>query len=192
MTRFAAALTLALAATTACAGQLTVGFGAADITPALGKASVYVAGFGPNRPATAVHDPLHARAVVLGDGTTTVSVVSVDVVGLFLPTVEAVRARLPGVGHVADHVGGLATVRDDLGDQADQPRLTAGGDQDPGATASQPDRGLPADATGRADDDDDLGLEGLQLHLHGFLGFLRVSAPRAGPGRPEPYPGARR
>ena len=50
------------------AGELTVGFGEADVTPELGKKPVYLAGFGQNRKATKVHDPIMARAVVLADG----------------------------------------------------------------------------------------------------------------------------
>ena len=47
---------------------LHVGFGEADITPSFGKKPIYMAGFGHNRKATAIHDPLMARAVVLRDG----------------------------------------------------------------------------------------------------------------------------
>jgi hypothetical protein len=77
-----------------------VGFGERDITPALGKKPVYMAGFGKNRTATSVHDPLMARAMVLADKNTKVAIVSVDVVGLFHPFVEQVRRRLPGFTYV--------------------------------------------------------------------------------------------
>lgn len=79
---------------------LTVGFGSADVTPELGKKPVFLAGFGQNRPATKVHDPILARAVVLSDGEHKVALAAVDCVGLFLPAVEAVRAKLPGFRYV--------------------------------------------------------------------------------------------
>ncbi len=79
---------------------LRVGFGAVDITPPLGKKPVYLAGFGKNRLATKIHDPLMARCVVLHDGARKIAIVSVDLVGLFLPVVERVRQRLPGFDYV--------------------------------------------------------------------------------------------
>src|SRR3712207_9593063 len=78
------------------AAELQVGFGEADITPKLGDRPVYLAGFGQNRVATQVHDPLMARAVVLKHGRTKVALVSVDLVGLFHPHVVRVREGLPG------------------------------------------------------------------------------------------------
>lgn len=81
---------------------LEVGFGERDVTPKVdprGK-PVYLAGFGNNRKATGVHDPLFARAVVLGDGKAKVAIVSVEVVGLFLDFVEGVRSKLPGFRQV--------------------------------------------------------------------------------------------
>jgi hypothetical protein len=84
----------------AAAGEFTVGFGAADVTPEVGKKPVYLAGFGTNRKATKVHDPIMARAVVLADGDERIALVSVDVIGLFLPTVERVRAKLTGFKYV--------------------------------------------------------------------------------------------
>ncbi len=76
------------------------GFGEADITPELGKKPVYLAGFGKNRKATDIHDPLYARAVVLAHGDTKIALVSVDLVGLFHPFVEAVRRQLSGFQYV--------------------------------------------------------------------------------------------
>jgi hypothetical protein len=85
----------------AAAPGLEVGFGEADITPKVdGKRPVYLAGFGRNRAATGVHDPLLARAFVLKHGKEKIAVVSVDLVGVFLANVERVRARLPGFSHV--------------------------------------------------------------------------------------------
>jgi hypothetical protein len=99
--RFALSVSAALfLAPPSTAGELTVGFGEADVTPALGKKPVYLAGFGMNRKATGVHDPIMARAVVLADGDTRIALVTVDVVGLFYPTVERVREKLPGYKYV--------------------------------------------------------------------------------------------
>jgi PhoPQ-activated pathogenicity-related protein len=81
---------------------LGVGFGEADITPKVdpkGK-SVYLAGFGHNRKATGVHDPLMARAVVLKHEKTKIALVSIDVVGFFHANVERVRKQLPGFSYV--------------------------------------------------------------------------------------------
>ncbi|HET6575695.1 MAG TPA: hypothetical protein VFG68_18995, partial [Fimbriiglobus sp.] len=79
---------------------LSVGFGEVDVTPELGKKPVFLAGFGHDRPATKVHDPILARAVVLSDGTHKIALVAVDVVGLFFPSVERVRQQLPGFKYV--------------------------------------------------------------------------------------------
>src|SRR5690348_1961414 len=79
---------------------LRVGFAEKDITPKLGGRPVFMAGFGQNRRATGVHDPLMARAVVLQQGSTRLALVSVDLVGLFRPVVERVRKKLPGYTYV--------------------------------------------------------------------------------------------
>jgi hypothetical protein len=76
------------------------GFAEADITPKLGGKPVYMAGFGNNRKATKVHDPLMARAVVLKDGKTAVALVSIDVVGFGYPNVLRIRKQLPDVHYV--------------------------------------------------------------------------------------------
>lgn len=80
--------------------DLQVGFGEVDITPKLGDRPVYMAGFGQNRKATRVNDPLFARAVVLRDGKKKFALVSVDLVGFFLPHVVNVRQALQGFDHV--------------------------------------------------------------------------------------------
>ncbi len=84
----------------AAAGEFTVGFGESDITPELGKKPVYLAGFGHNRKATEVHDPIMVRAVVMADGDEKIALVTVDVVGLFLETVQTIREQLPGFKYV--------------------------------------------------------------------------------------------
>jgi hypothetical protein len=81
---------------------LEVGFAETDITPrveAKGK-PVYLAGFGQNRKATGVNDPLMARAVVLSDGKQKIAIVSVDLVGLFHGNVERVRKSITGFEYV--------------------------------------------------------------------------------------------
>ena len=79
-------------APTLVAQDLSVGFAEVDVTPKLDAGRpVYLAGFGHNRKATKVHDPIMARAVVLSDGKTKVALVSVDVVGLFHAVAESVR-----------------------------------------------------------------------------------------------------
>jgi hypothetical protein len=79
---------------------LYVGFGEIDVTPKLGDKPVFIAGFGNNRKATGVHDPIMARAVVLRHGGRKIAVASVDVVGLFHPLVLQVRERLKGFAYV--------------------------------------------------------------------------------------------
>lgn len=80
---------------------LRAGLAEVDITPRLDKKKpVYLAGFGKNRQATGVHDPLMARAIVFQHEKTKIALVSVDLVGFFLPEVERVRAKLPGFTNV--------------------------------------------------------------------------------------------
>src|SRR6516165_10212178 len=80
--------------------SLEVGFGKADITPKLGDKPVYMAGFGHNRVATKIHDPLMARAVVLKDDKTKIALVSIDLVGFGYPNVLRIRKQLPGFTYV--------------------------------------------------------------------------------------------
>ena len=83
------------------AGGVTVGYGQADVTPDVnGKTPVYIAGYGQNRRATGVHDPLYARAIVVSDGKKKVAIAAVDVVGLQYPTVQEIRKRLEGFDYV--------------------------------------------------------------------------------------------
>lgn len=84
------------------AATLKVGFAQCDITPKVGPGEppVYMAGFGQNRVATGIQDPLLARAVVLDDGTTRIALISVDIVGFFYPNALNVRSALPGYAHV--------------------------------------------------------------------------------------------
>ncbi len=62
-----------------------------DVTPSLDR-PVFIAGFGINRRATGVHDPIWVRCLTLSDGKTTVAFVGIDVIGFFYePDVLAVR-----------------------------------------------------------------------------------------------------
>ncbi len=80
---------------------LTVGFAEVDVSPTIGADKpVFIAGFGHNRKATALHDPIMARAVVLEYDKKKIALVSVDIVGLFLGNVESVRNSLPGFTYV--------------------------------------------------------------------------------------------
>jgi hypothetical protein len=97
---------LMLAAPPVCAfaadpKPLQVGFGETDITPDVkGKKPVWLAGYGPGRKATGVHDPLMARCLVLGDGTEKIALVSVDLIGLQYPNVKEIRKGLADFKYV--------------------------------------------------------------------------------------------
>jgi hypothetical protein len=80
--------------------ELQAGFAETDITPDVKDKTIYMAGFGHNRKATGVHDPLKARAVVLQNGADKIALVAVDLIGLFHSQVENVRRRLPGFRYV--------------------------------------------------------------------------------------------
>jgi hypothetical protein len=97
---FLAALALVIAPPAPPQDGLHVGFGAADITPDLGRHVAWMAGYRNDYRATGVHDPLWARAVVLDDGANRIALVSVDLVGLQRDAVERVRAQLPDYLHV--------------------------------------------------------------------------------------------
>jgi hypothetical protein len=80
---------------------LRVGFAEVDVSPVIDKKKpVFVAGFGHDRKATELHDPIMARAVVLAAEKRKIAMVCVDVVGLFLPLVESVRKELPDYSYV--------------------------------------------------------------------------------------------
>jgi hypothetical protein len=83
------------------AAELLAGFGEADITPKIdGDKPVFIAGYGMNRRATGVHDPIFARCVVLASGKQRIALVSVDLIGLQYPQVQAIRAKLPHLDYV--------------------------------------------------------------------------------------------
>jgi hypothetical protein len=81
--------------------EFKAAFGHVDISPDVnGPRPVWLAGYGYNRRATDVHDPLFARGVVLSDGRKKIALVSVDLVGLQYPAVVEIRKKLPGFAHV--------------------------------------------------------------------------------------------
>lgn len=80
---------------------LRVGVAETDITPQLADGKpVYIAGYGQNRPAKGVHDPLMARALVLSDGKRVLALAAVDLVGLQYDAVNQIRAALPELDYV--------------------------------------------------------------------------------------------
>jgi hypothetical protein len=86
---------------TADQAPVQVAFGHVDITPKLSqKRRAYLAGFGMNRRATGVHDPLFARGLVLKIGGEKIALVCVDLIGLQYPVVKQIRAALPDYKYV--------------------------------------------------------------------------------------------
>src|SRR5262249_28133594 len=80
---------------------LRAGFAEADITPkGAGDRPVFIAGFGPDRNTPGCHDPLFAWAVVLPPDKQKIALVSVDLVGFSLESVDRVRKELPGFDYV--------------------------------------------------------------------------------------------
>ena len=92
----AAALVLTARTATADQPQLKVAVGEIDITPKFGPGArpIWLSGYGQNRRATSIHDPLLARAVILEAGQQRIALVSVDLLGLQLPAVQAMRKEL--------------------------------------------------------------------------------------------------
>jgi hypothetical protein len=82
------------------ASDLQAGFAEVDVTPALDGKPVFLAGFGHNRKATGVADPIVVRAVVLSDGKAKIAFAAIDIVGFFNANVRAVRSELNGFDHV--------------------------------------------------------------------------------------------
>jgi hypothetical protein len=78
--------------------QLRAGAAKSDITPEVGG-KIYLAGFGHNRIATAVHDPLYVRCLALQASRSTIVLCAADLIGLFYSDVQKARqlfrARAP-------------------------------------------------------------------------------------------------
>jgi hypothetical protein len=80
-----------VAAPLVSADTLRAGAAQSVITPELSGQAVYLAGFGHNRVATAVHDDLYVRCLALGVAKQTLVVCSVDLIGLFYDDVLTIR-----------------------------------------------------------------------------------------------------
>lgn len=85
---------LLLALATPLAAAFRAGAAYRAITPAVGMNAppVYMAGFGMNRVATGVHDPLFVRCLAMAAGKKPVVLCGIDLIGLFLDDVEKIRA----------------------------------------------------------------------------------------------------
>ncbi len=75
-------------------GELAVGAAAVDITP---DHDLYMGGFDTMRESEGVLDPLYARALVVRRGELELVLVSVDLVGLMRPEVQAIQQAIPGI-----------------------------------------------------------------------------------------------
>lgn len=82
------------------AEPVQVGFGEVDITPDVKAKPVWVAGYGQNRKATDVHDPLYARCLVVKDGDKKIALAVADLVGLQFDTIQEIRKELPDFTYV--------------------------------------------------------------------------------------------
>jgi hypothetical protein len=70
---------------------LRIAAAAAEIVPPLGS---FIAGDRRDRRFRAVHDPLWVKTVVLADSDRQVAIMSVDLIGLMLPTIERIEQRM--------------------------------------------------------------------------------------------------
>jgi hypothetical protein len=77
-------------------GQLRAGAAMSEITPDTGGHKVYLAGFGHNRIATGIHDPLYVRCLALQVGPTTLVLCAADLIGLFYEDVQTIRRKFSG------------------------------------------------------------------------------------------------
>jgi len=101
------AFLLLLSLTAAAAQDLRTGTAETDITPPKGAA---MAGYYTNREATGTHDPLHAKAMVLSDGTTKIAIVACDLVSLPSDISQAARQIVTRqIGLESDHIMITAT-----------------------------------------------------------------------------------
>ena len=91
--RLFTSLVVLLAASGMGSGQVLAGAAKALITPELTGSKVYLAGFGHNRIASAVHDPLYIRCAALQVGRNAVVLCAADLIGLFYEDVVKIRSR---------------------------------------------------------------------------------------------------
>jgi hypothetical protein len=98
MKKFAvAALAVATLVPLAATAQLRVGAAKRVITPDLDKhGPVWMAGFGQNRKATAIHDDLYARCVAFSTGGRPLVICGLDLIGVFWDDVKKIRAKVDG------------------------------------------------------------------------------------------------
>lgn len=94
--RTATVVLCAIAVWRAPASALQAAAAKIDITPDLGSENVLLAGFGSTgRKPSGVHDPLHARLLLLREGTTTAALVGLDLIGWAINDTQDLR-RLSG------------------------------------------------------------------------------------------------
>lgn len=74
--------------------RLEVGFSKSDATPKIGNKPVYIAGFGHNRKAEGISDPIFIRAMVLQAEGKKYAFVVADLIGLFKDQVDEIRSEL--------------------------------------------------------------------------------------------------
>jgi hypothetical protein len=73
--------------------MLRVGYAQNEITPPLSP-TVYLAGFGQNRRATIVHDPLFSRALAIENKGVRIVLISLDLLGLYRPYWQEITRRI--------------------------------------------------------------------------------------------------
>jgi len=84
-------------------GQVRAGAAKVDITPAMGVS--LDGSISKNGPASSVHDPLHARALVLDDGTTKLAIVVVDQCMTGREVFDAAKEKINrAIGFSVDHI----------------------------------------------------------------------------------------
>jgi hypothetical protein len=91
--KFIAALSLLAPLSIHGYGQLLAGAAKTLITPDVNANKVYLAGFGHNRIATGVHDPLYVRCASLQVGKSSVVLCAADLIGLFYEDVLKIRRK---------------------------------------------------------------------------------------------------
>ena len=117
--------------------ELLAGAASVDITPSLG---CHLCGYFTDRVADNIHDPLHAKAIALRSGETTLGLVVCDVIDVPVEVVAAAKGRiqeLTGIppSHIlisATHthtgpsiVGALGTPKDEKYGQETAPRIAS-------------------------------------------------------------------